>query len=61
MHVSLHESLKKLRTSYVDIFYIHFWGYDTTIPEVMGRLHDFVAAGKVLYLVRVFVLHHILC
>lgn len=50
MHISVHDSLRKLRTTYIDILYVHWWGYDTSIPEVMGRLHDLVAAGKVLYL-----------
>ncbi|KZV97479.1 arylalcohol dehydrogenase [Exidia glandulosa HHB12029] len=50
MHISVHDSLRKLRTDYIDILYVHWWGYDTSIPEVMGRLHDLVASGKVLYL-----------
>jgi aryl-alcohol dehydrogenase-like predicted oxidoreductase len=51
MRVSLDESLKKLRTDYVDVFYVHWWDYETSIEEVMGRLHNLVASGKVLYLV----------
>ena len=51
MHISVEASLKKLRTSYIDIFYVHWWDYLTSIEEVMGALHDLVAARKVLYLV----------
>jgi aryl-alcohol dehydrogenase-like predicted oxidoreductase len=51
LHVSLNESLKKLRTDYVDILYLHWWDYETSIPEVMNSLHNLVAQGKVLYLV----------
>ena len=52
MHVSVHDSLKKLRTSYIDILYVHWWDYETSIPEIMGHLHNLVVSGKVLYLVR---------
>ncbi|KAK7696110.1 hypothetical protein QCA50_000753 [Cerrena zonata] len=50
MYESLEGSLKKLRTSYVDIFYVHFWDYTSSIEEVMNGLHTLVALGKVLYL-----------
>jgi len=52
MTVSVENSLKKLRTSYIDILYIHWWDWDTSIKEVMDGLHNLVASGKVLYLVR---------
>jgi len=50
MRLSLDASLKKLRTSYIDIFYVHVWDYQTSIEEVMNNLHSFVVSGKVLYL-----------
>ncbi|PBK64707.1 Aldo/keto reductase [Armillaria solidipes] len=50
MHISVEASLKKLRTSYIDILYLHWWDYETSIPEVMDSLHNLVAAQKVLYL-----------
>ncbi|OSD07281.1 aryl-alcohol dehydrogenase [Trametes coccinea BRFM310] len=50
MHISVEESLKKLRTSYIDILYVHWWDWTTTIEEVMNGLHNLVAQGKVLYL-----------
>ena len=53
MYISLEASLKKLRTSYVDIYYIHWWDWVTSIEEVMNGLHNLVQQGKVLYLVRV--------
>jgi aryl-alcohol dehydrogenase-like predicted oxidoreductase len=34
----------------VDILYVHFWDWDTSIPEVMNGLHRLVDEGKVLYL-----------
>ena len=52
LHLSIRDSLKKLRTSYVDILYVHFWEYSTSVEEVMDALHTLVVQGKVLYLVR---------
>ena len=52
LHLSIRDSLKKLRTSYVDILYVHFWEYSTSVEEVMDALHALVIQGKVLYLVR---------
>ncbi|KAF6217634.1 hypothetical protein HO133_006736 [Letharia lupina] len=50
LRVSLEASLKKLRTSYIDLLYIHWWDFTTSIPEIMKALHHVVASGKVLYL-----------
>lgn len=47
---SLKESLEKLQTTYVDILYLHWWDYATTIPELMQSLNDLVVSGKVHYL-----------
>jgi hypothetical protein len=51
MHLSVEASLKKLRTSYIDILYVHLWDFETSIEEVMNNLHNLVVSGKVLYLV----------
>lgn len=51
LHVSVEESLKKLRTSYIDILYVHWWDWETSVKEVMNGLHTLVTQGKVLYLV----------
>jgi len=50
MKNSLEESLVKLQTHYVDILFLHFWDYSTTVPELMHSLNDLVVAGKVHYL-----------
>lgn len=50
MHNSLNASLKKLRTDYVDVLYLHWWDYTTSVEEVMDGLHALVMQGKVLYL-----------
>ncbi|KAG6844595.1 hypothetical protein H0H87_005611 [Tephrocybe sp. NHM501043] len=51
MHISVRESLAKLRTDYIDLFYVHWWDWETSIEEIMRGLHALVMAGKVLYLV----------
>jgi aryl-alcohol dehydrogenase-like predicted oxidoreductase len=57
LHVSLESSLKNLRTSYIDLYYVHWWDYSTSIPEVMQSLHTLILSRKVLYLVRFFPFH----
>ena len=51
MRNSVEASLKKLRTTYIDILYVHWWDYSAGIEEIMNALHGLVMAGKVLYLV----------
>ncbi|KAF9878222.1 hypothetical protein CkaCkLH20_04260 [Colletotrichum karsti] len=50
MRLALEDSLKKLQTNYVDVFYLHWWDFTATIEEVMQSLNDLVASGKVIYL-----------
>ncbi|EEB89611.1 hypothetical protein MPER_12269 [Moniliophthora perniciosa FA553] len=50
MRISVEHSLKKLRTSYIDLLYVHLWDFDTSVKEVMDNLHHLVASGKVIYL-----------
>ncbi|KAJ3730081.1 Aldo/keto reductase [Lentinula guzmanii] len=50
LHISVEASLKKLRTDYIDILYLHWWDFDTSVEEVMDSLHHLVASGKVIYL-----------
>ena len=51
MNLAVDASLKKLRTHYIDILYVHWWDYETSVEEVMNGLHNLVVQGKVLYLV----------
>ena len=51
LKLSLDGSLKKLRTDYVDIFYVHYWDLHCSVEEMMDSLHNYVFAGKILYLV----------
>ncbi|TFK39071.1 NADP-dependent oxidoreductase domain-containing protein [Crucibulum laeve] len=50
LHMSVETSLENLRTSYIDLLYLHWWDYDTDVEEVMRSLHTLVLQGKVLYL-----------
>jgi len=50
LRVSVEASLKKLRTSYLDILYVHWWDWTTSVEEIMNALHNLVVQGKVLYL-----------
>jgi aryl-alcohol dehydrogenase-like predicted oxidoreductase len=50
LHVSVRDSLAKLQTDWIDILYLHWWDYLTSIEEVMDSLHILVQQGKVLYL-----------
>jgi aryl-alcohol dehydrogenase-like predicted oxidoreductase len=44
------QSLRRLRTDYIDLYIIHRWDYSTPIEETMEALHDIVKAGKVRYI-----------
>ena len=38
MRISTEASLQKLRTSYIDILYLHLWNFDTSVEEVVNRI-----------------------
>jgi len=46
---ALEESLRRLDTDYVDLYWVHAWDFTTPVDEVMRALDDLVRAGKVLY------------
>ena len=46
---SLEASLKRLKTDYIDVFWVHAWDFMTPVEEVMQGLDNLVRAGKVLY------------
>lgn len=50
MMQSAEQSLKRLRTDYLDVFYVHAWDKVTPIEEVMRGLDDLVRQGKILYI-----------
>jgi aryl-alcohol dehydrogenase-like predicted oxidoreductase len=47
---SCEQSLRRLKTDYIDLYWMHFWDPHTPIDETMRALDDLVRAGKVRYL-----------
>jgi aryl-alcohol dehydrogenase-like predicted oxidoreductase len=47
LRASVEASLRRLRTDYLDLLWVHAWDYTTPVEEVMRALDDLVAAGKV--------------
>jgi aryl-alcohol dehydrogenase-like predicted oxidoreductase len=43
-------SLRRLQTDYIDLYWLHNWDIHTPIEETMAALEDLVRAGKVRYL-----------
>jgi aryl-alcohol dehydrogenase-like predicted oxidoreductase len=43
-------SLRRLQTDYIDLYWLHNWDMHTPIEETMAALDDLVRAGKVRYL-----------
>ena len=46
---AVHASLTRLRTDYIDLYWVHVRDFMTPIEEVMRGLDDLVRQGKVLY------------
>jgi len=46
---SVEESLKRLKTDFIDLFYLHIWDDLTPIDEVLRGMDDLVRQGKVNY------------
>ena len=43
-------SLRRLQTDYIDLYWLHNWDVNTPIEETMAALEDLVRSGKVRYL-----------
>jgi len=50
LRLSLETSLRRLRTDYIDIYWVHMWDRHTPAEETMRALDEQVQAGKVLYI-----------
>ena len=44
--ISTEASLQKLRTSYIDILYLHWWDFDTSVEEIVNRIAQPCLAGQ---------------
>jgi len=47
---SCEQSLRRLQTDYIDLYWMHAWDVHTPIDETMRSLDDLVASGKVRYI-----------
>ncbi|WP_020537545.1 aldo/keto reductase [Lewinella cohaerens] len=47
---SVHDSLRRLNTDYIDLLYLHCWDPITPLAETLRALDDLVSSGKVRYL-----------
>ena len=47
MVAACEQSLRRLQTDYIDLYWMHAWDRFTPIDETMRALDDLVAAGKV--------------
>ena len=46
---ALEASLKRLKTDYIDLYWLHIWDQVTPVEEVMRAFDDLVRQGKILY------------
>lgn len=49
MMQSVEASLERLKTDYLDLYWLHIWDFMTPVEEVMRAFDDLVRQGKVLY------------
>jgi aryl-alcohol dehydrogenase-like predicted oxidoreductase len=49
MMQSVEASLKRLKSDYIDLYWLHIWDQLTPIDEVMRAFDDLVRQGKILY------------
>ena len=45
----LHETLRRMRTDHLDLYWLHNWDRHTPIEETMRALDDLVTSGKIRY------------
>ncbi|TCM17079.1 aryl-alcohol dehydrogenase-like predicted oxidoreductase [Novosphingobium sp. PhB165] len=46
---SVEASLKRMKTDWIDLLYLHMWDFRTPVDEILRAFDDLVSAGKVLY------------
>jgi len=49
LHRALEGSLRRLKTDYVDLFWMHVWDQVTPMEEVLQSMGDLVRSGKIRY------------
>jgi aryl-alcohol dehydrogenase-like predicted oxidoreductase len=46
---AVEDSLERLDTDYIDLFYLHVWDSRTPVEEILRAFDDLVRVGKILY------------
>ena len=49
IQIAVEESLRRLKTDRIDVYFLHHFDADTPIEEMLGALDDLVRQGKILY------------
>src|ERR1700736_6308334 len=49
MMQAVEASLKRLKTDYIDLYWVHIWDQITPVEEIMRGLDDLVRQGKILH------------
>ncbi|MGA2062442.1 MAG: aldo/keto reductase [Thermoguttaceae bacterium] len=49
MYRALEGSLRRLKTDYIDLYWMHFWDTVTPVEEVVATFNDLVCEGKIRY------------
>jgi aryl-alcohol dehydrogenase-like predicted oxidoreductase len=49
MH-AVEDSLRRMGTDYIDLYYLHMWDFRTPVDEILRAFDDLVRAGKILYI-----------
>ena len=50
MITAVEDSLRRLKTDYIDLYWLHTWDYRNSIEEVLRALDDLVRQGKILHI-----------
>ena len=50
IQISVEQSLRRLKTDRIDVYFLHHYDADTPIDETLRALDDLVRQGKILYL-----------
>jgi aryl-alcohol dehydrogenase-like predicted oxidoreductase len=50
MMATVEASLKRMKTDYIDLLYLHIWDNLTPVDEILRGMDDLISQGKVLYL-----------
>ncbi|MEO7247787.1 MAG: aldo/keto reductase [Novosphingobium sp.] len=47
---AVEDSLRRMNTDYIDLYYLHMWDFRTPADEILRAFDDLVRAGKILYI-----------